>query len=95
MAERGLRSLAGCGGGVAARSAGAAGGAGAGARRQEPGEERWPGAAADQGEGRLVPHRAPLVAVRAEGRRVPEIWPGLHVKGRSPPPTPESGFPCG
>ena len=49
------------------------------AREQAPGRR----CGSRRGETRS-PSRA-LVAVRAEGRRVPEIWPGLHVKGLSPP----------
>lgn len=47
--------------------------------------ERAPGRRCGSRRGETGSPPRALVAVRAEGRRVPEIWPGLHVKGRSPP----------
>ena len=47
--------------------------------------ERAPGRRCGSRRGETRSPSRALVAVRAEGRRVPEIWPGLHVKGLSPP----------
>ena len=46
--------------------------------------ERAPGRRCGSRRGETWSPPRALVAVRAEGRSVPEIWPGLHVKGRSP-----------